>query len=143
MSLAPMIRIAGRGFLRGRIRAGLIAASGDTSWVTDEVIRGYTAGATADFGATLRAFMRMAESREPARLAPRLRELRCPVVLLTGGASHDGGPRPAEIELLRASVASFELVTAQGAGHYVQEERPEVVVEAVERVRAIGVAVGS
>jgi len=134
MSFAPMIRLAGRGFVRGRIHRGLIAASGDTAWVNDEVIAQYTAGATADLGATLRAYLRMGEAREPERLAPRLVELGCPVRLLLGGAPHDGGPNERERELLRSSIAGFTVRTVPGAGHYLQEERPDQVAAAVRLV---------
>ncbi len=134
MSFAPMIRLAGRGFVRGRIHRGLIAASGDTAWVNDEVIAQYTAGATADLGATLRAYLRMGDAREPERLAPRLGELACPVRLLLGGAPHDGGPNERERELLRSAIPGFTMESVPGAGHYLQEERPDQVAAAVQHV---------
>jgi len=133
MSLAPFIRLAGSGFLRGRIRSMMRHASGDTTWVTDRTIEGYTAGATADLGATLHAFIGMSHAKEPAPLAPHLREVRCPVTLLLGGAEHDNGPSPAEVDLLRRSLPRFDVVTVPGAGHYLQEERPDAVAGAVER----------
>jgi len=140
LTLAPMIRLAGAGFVRGRIHRGLLAASGDTSWVTDAVIAEYTAGATADLGATLRAYRRMVEAREPEALAPRLGELRCPVRLLLGGAPHDGGPGVEERQLMERSIAGFSSETVSGAGHYLQEERPDRVAAAV---RGLALAVRS
>ncbi len=131
MSLAPMIRLAGSGFVRGRIHRGLIASSGDTAWVTDEVIAQYTAGATADLSATLRAYLRMSEAREPERLAPRLAQLRCPVLLIVGEAPHDGGPGAAERGLMQRSIAGLSTESVPGAGHYLQEERPDRVASAV------------
>jgi pimeloyl-ACP methyl ester carboxylesterase len=131
MTLAPLIRLAGSGFVRGRIHRGLVAASGDTAWVNDEVIAQYTAGATADLSATLRAYLRMGQAHEPERLAPRLGELRCPVRLLLGGAPHDGGPGDEEQQLMRRSITEFTAEWVPGAGHYLQEERPDVVAAAV------------
>ena len=56
--------MVGSAGLRGRVRSSLVRASGDPAWVTEEAIARYTEGATADFGATLLAFMAMAESHE-------------------------------------------------------------------------------
>jgi len=134
MSLAPLIRLAGSGFIRGRIHRSLIEASGDTTWVSDEVIAEYTAGATADLGATLRAYIRMGEAREPERLAPRLGELRCQVRLLLGAAPHNGGPGEQEQQLMQQAIPDFRTERVPGAGHYLQEERPDVVVAAVRGV---------
>lgn len=133
MSFAPLIRMVGSAGLRGRVRSSLVRASGDPAWVTDEAIARYTEGATADFGATLLAFMAMAESHEPMALAPRLAEVRCPVFLLVGEAPHGGRVSEREIALLRHAVVGFTLEMVPGAGHYLQEERPDVVAAAVER----------
>ena len=133
MALAPLIRLLGAAGLRRRLRSSLEHASGDPAWVTDEAIAGYTAGATADLGATLRAFMAMAESRESMALGPRLAELRCPVFLLVGAVPHAGRVAEGEIALFRSAVAAFDLEMVPGAGHYLQEERPDVVAATVER----------
>jgi pimeloyl-ACP methyl ester carboxylesterase len=134
MTLAPLIRLAGAGFYRGRIHRGLVAASGDISWVNEEVIAQYTAGATADLSATLRAYRRMEEASEPELIAPRLGELRCPVLLLLGETSHEGSPPDAERELMRRSITGFSAESVSGAGHYLQEERPDLVAAAVRLV---------
>jgi len=136
MSMAPLIRLLGANRLRGRIRASLVASSGDVSWVTDEAIVRYTEGATEDLGATLRAFMAMAESREAMALAPRLVELRCPVFLLVGDVPHAGRVSDREVELLRSRVPAFTIDLVPGAGHYLQEERPDIVAAVVERALA-------
>jgi pimeloyl-ACP methyl ester carboxylesterase len=106
-------------------------SSGDPSWITEEVIAQYTAGAAADLDATLKAFLRIADAKEPERLGPRLVEIQCPVVLLQGLAEHDGSVGQAELDLLADSVKRFTMVPVPGAGHYLQEEQPGAVVRAI------------
>jgi len=139
-SVTPLIRLAGGKFFRGQIHRGLVAASGDTAWVNDEVVAHYTAGATADLGATLGAYQRMGEAREPELLASRLGELRCRVLLLLGEAPHTGGPPEAEQALMRRWITGFSSELVPGAGHYLQEERPDLVAAAV-RVVAVATSV--
>jgi pimeloyl-ACP methyl ester carboxylesterase len=131
MTFAPLVRLLGARFFRGRIRRGLVAVSGDATWVTDEVVSEYTRGASADLAGTLRAFRRMGDTREPEPLGPRLGEVRCLVHLLLGGVPHNGSPSAAEQELMRRSLAGFSTDTVAGAGFYLQEERPDLVVAAV------------
>lgn len=133
MGFAPLLRLAGSGFVRHRLARELLAVSGDGGWVSDEVVAAYSAAAAKDLGGTLRAYRRMAAAHEPAALAPRIGQLRCPVHLLLGGVPHHGAPSGAEQEALRTSVASFTAESVPGAGHYLQEERPDVVVAAVRR----------
>src|SRR5206468_2765905 len=95
MKLDPWIRLfGGVKLVRKKIRGQLIRASGDSSWVTEGVVDGYTAGAAHDLDATLKAFLAMAERREPERLRPHLGEVRCPVRLLLGTATPEGGIGP-------------------------------------------------
>lgn len=137
MRLAPWVKLLG-GVRRVRraVHRSLVAASGDTTWVTDEVVAAYTAGAAADLDATLRAYLGMVEAREPERLAGRLADVRSPVRLVLGTAPHAGGPAPAERALLRARLPWFAEDTVGGAGHYLHEERPGAVLEAVGRMAA-------
>jgi pimeloyl-ACP methyl ester carboxylesterase len=131
MAFAPWIRLfGGVRLIRGRIHRSLIAASGDTSWVSDQVVDGYAADASADLTGTLRAYLGMAEAREPEPLAPHLKDIRCPVLLLIGGAPHDGGVREAEVVLLERDIPAFTIETVPRAGLYLQEERPDAVAEA-------------
>ncbi len=134
MTFVPWIKwFGGVKLVRKQIRKGLIKVSGDTTWVTDEVVDGYTAGAQADLDATLKAFLGMAASKEREKLLPHLAEIHCPVRLLLGGAPHDGAPSSKEIEALRSGLSRLAVDTIAGAGHYIHEEQPEPVVEAVER----------
>lgn len=132
MRFAPWIKwFGGLRRIRGTIHKSLVAASGDTSWVTDSVVNAYTAGAAADLDGTLKAFLRMADAREPERLAPHLGAIRCPVRLLVGTAPHAGAVPVGEVDKLRDGLRLFAVDSVPGSGHYIYEERPEVVVAAV------------
>jgi pimeloyl-ACP methyl ester carboxylesterase len=137
MGLAPWIKLfGGVRLIRTRIRHNLAAVSGDPSWVSDSVVDGYTVGAARDLDGTLKAFIAMAHARERERLRPHLHEITCPVLLLLGGAPHDGGPQPAEVTELAESLPRFTVDTVSGVGAFVHEERPAAVVAAVARLAA-------
>lgn len=132
MQLIPWIKwFGGIGLVRRKIRRSLIAASADTTWVTDEVVNGYTQGAAADLDGTLRALLAMGRAREPQRLSAQLARVRCPVRLLLGGHPHANGPRAQELRLLADSLPWFAVDTLPGVGHFIYEERPAAVVQAV------------
>jgi pimeloyl-ACP methyl ester carboxylesterase len=77
----------------------------------------------------------MADARESEKLAPHLAAIRCPVVLVVGGARHDGEVGPQEVDLLRHRLRSFVLDSVPGAGHFVYEEQPTAVMAAVAQLR--------
>lgn len=134
---APLLKLLGGvALVREQIRRYLIAESGDTAWVSDETVHGYTAAAEADLGATLRAYSAMAEAVEPEPLAPNLRRIRCPVRLLVGGVPRRSRLGAHEVDRLRGAIAAFGVDTVPGAGHFVHEERPEVVAAAIRRLAA-------
>src|SRR5437762_8249103 len=57
MKLAPWIKLfGGVKLVRKKIRGQLIKASGDASWVSEQVVDGYTAAAAHDLDGTLRRF---------------------------------------------------------------------------------------
>lgn len=135
LRFAPWIKLLGGvKLIRWKIRRVLLSSSGDRTWVTDDVVTGYTAAAAANLTATLKAFIAMAASPEPEKLAPHLGEITCPVLLLEGGAPHDGDVGAAEVVLLQRALPDFTLDSVPGAGHFLQEERPDIVVETVERL---------
>jgi pimeloyl-ACP methyl ester carboxylesterase len=137
LRFAPWIKLfGGVRLVRRKVRGLLLASSGDPVWVTEDVIQGYTAGASRNLDATLKAYLAMASARESERLAPHLVEIHCPVRLLVGTARHDGGVPDHEVRLLAQTLRSFALDSAPGAGHYIQEEQPAAVVNAVDRLRA-------
>ena len=132
MRFVPWIKwFGGVRRIRAAIRSSLVAASGDTSWITDSVVSGYTAGAAADLDGTLKAFLRMAEAREPERLVPHLSAIHCSVRLLIGTAPHEGVVPPADVEQLRTTLPSFTIDSVPGSGHYIYEEQPWAVLAAV------------
>jgi pimeloyl-ACP methyl ester carboxylesterase len=135
LRFAPWIKLfGGVKLIRWKIRRVLLSSSGDRTWVTDEVVTGYTAAAAANLTATLKAYLAMAASPEPEKLAPHLGEIACPVLLLQGGAPHDGDVGAEEVVLLQRALPDFTLDSVPGAGHFLQEERPDIVVGTVERL---------
>jgi len=145
LKFAPLIKLLGRKGLTNELAGNLRASSGDTAWVTRDVIAGYAEHSARDVGATLDALKGMARSREPWLLEPELAQLRCPVRLLLGGVSHKGGVPQAEVDRLAVSVADFELIVVDGAGHFVFEERPDVVAAAVQALaplQSVGATAG-
>ncbi len=125
------LQLFGVGFLRGAIRKGMISASGDPSWVTDEAVHEYTRGAENNLGATIDAYRAIARAKEPDDIADRLAEVRVPVLLLLGGAKHGAAPPEDQVRLLMARLSELTIETVPGAGHHLAEERPDRVVEAL------------
>ncbi len=135
MRYLPWVKLfGGISLVRRKIRDMLLDSSGDRSWVTDGIVLGYTLGEARNFDATLKTFLAMSRAHEPAKLLPRLGDIACPVTLVVGTARHDGDVPPEEVALMTRSIQSFEVDSQQGAGHYLQEERPTAVVSAVERL---------
>jgi pimeloyl-ACP methyl ester carboxylesterase len=135
MRYAPWVKwLGGVKRIKPQLRKDLIAASGDPSWVRDEVIQGYTAGAAADLDGTLLAFLAMAEVREPERLGPNLSRIQCPVVLVLGTAPHQGGVEVKQVRVLRERLSNFAVDTIPGAGQYLFEEQPAAVVKVITQM---------
>lgn len=136
MHFAKLLRLGGSGLLRAEVKREMKKASGDSSWVTDSVVTGYTADAARDFGATLSAFQGMAASHEPPEpLSAELHRIRCPVVLLLGTAPHSSGVPPSEVTLLQDSLPALAVDSIAGAGHFVFEENPDTVLDLVTQLR--------
>lgn len=136
LAFAPLLKLfGGRGIVRGKIRGGLEKSSGDPSWVTDEVVEGYTVDALHDFGAALDAFKGMASSPEPWSLRPRLPEIYCPVRLLIGLAEHQSGISEEEMHVLGQHLQQFKVDSVPDIGHFAFEEDPGAVAAAVKAVQ--------
>lgn len=135
MRYAPWVKwLGGIKRIRPQMRKGLIAASGDASWVTDRVMDGYTAGARADLDGTLLAFLAMSEAREPEKLVPHLPLIRCPVSLVIGTAPHEGGITEKDQRVLAERLPRFTIERVSGAGQYLAEEQPASVAEVIGQV---------
>ncbi len=138
MRFIPWVKwLGGMKLIRGRIRKGLYETGGDTTWVTDEVVNGYAAGAAVDLDRTLKAMRAMARAKEPEQLKPRLPEVRAPLLVLKGSISKGGIP-PDEVAALAAAVPVFRLDTVPESGLYIQEVRPVAIVDAVASVLTMG-----
>ena len=77
--------------LRHDVRREIVKNSGDTAWVTEAVIREYTAGQTADLSGSIDAFKQMSKAKERESLADRLHQFEGPVRLLVGTVRASGG----------------------------------------------------
>jgi len=120
--------------LRHDVRREIVLNSGDTTWVTDAVIRGYTGGQTADMHGSIDAFHAMSKSKDEASLADRLHECAVPVRLLVGTVKHPAEVPHDQRELLTAKLRNFRADSVSGSGQYIQEEQPGAVVAAVARL---------
>jgi pimeloyl-ACP methyl ester carboxylesterase len=120
--------------LRHDVRREIVRNSGDTTWITDAVIRQYTAGQTADLSGSIDAFKRMSKSKEQDSLAERLHHFTGPVRLLVGAVPHPAEVPHDQRELLRERLKNFAADTVSGSGQYIHEEQPVAVVAAVARL---------
>jgi len=120
--------------LRHDVRREIIRNSGDTTWVTDAVVRGYTAGPAADLDGSIDAFHQMAKSKETVSLADRLDRCTAPVVLLLGTVEHPAEVTDDQQQLLQQKLRHFSAERISGAGQYIQEEQPGAVLAAVARL---------
>ena len=142
MRFAPWIRILGGvRLIRWKIRQIFVASSGDPHWVTDSVVRGYTAAAGRDLKATLLAFLAVAATREPEKIGPHLAEIRCPVIMMVGGTPHEGDVGLDELALLRRTLPHFIVDSVPGAGHFLYEEQPAAVLAAVRHASLLSATV--
>ncbi|HEX9691668.1 MAG TPA: alpha/beta hydrolase [Gemmatimonadales bacterium] len=139
MRFAPMLKLLGVDLLRRRLRRGLMAATSDTTWLTEDVVDGYIAGADRDFGATVDAYKGMANSEEPYVLAERLPEIAIPVLVILGAVPHRSAPTAQEISLLGTSLPLVRIDTVPNVAHFPHEERPGVLVAALLRLEQMSV----
>jgi pimeloyl-ACP methyl ester carboxylesterase len=122
------------GKLRHDVRQEIVKNSGDTSWVTDKLIREYTAGQASDVGGSIDAFRSMSKSKEQGSLHDRLNGVQVPVRLLVGTVPHPSAVKSDERELLEEKVSRFAIDSVPGSGQYVQEEQPQAVLESLGKL---------
>jgi pimeloyl-ACP methyl ester carboxylesterase len=122
---------------RSEVRREIVANSSDTSWVTPEVVGGYTEGATADLPGAIDAWQGMAKSVESESLLARLGECKVPVRLIIGAVPHASGVGADQIDLLHERLTDFAIESVAGSGQYIQEEQPAAVIAALEELVAV------
>lgn len=120
--------------LRHDVRREIVRNSGDTTWITDAVIRAYTAGQTADMSGSIDAFHRMSKSKEGKSLSDRLHQVVVPVRLLVGTVAHSTEVTNDQRELLSEKLPDFRADSVHGSGQYIQEEQPAAVLAAVAQL---------
>ncbi len=134
LSLAGFLGHFGlEGMVTNKMRTRFRESSGDPSWITDPVMAGYLAPLKGNYQDVIAGYKAMASASERAALAPRLARLRIPVELLLGAAPHDGGPGDDEVAAMHR-LPELSVVRVPGAGHWIQEERPQAVIDAVRRI---------
>ena len=137
VKFAFLIKLFGdNSMVRNEIRKGLVETSGDPSWITPEVLDGYTAGRAGDLGSVLQAMKGMAKAKEAEPLTPHLAQITIPVRLLIGAAPHGSGIVPANTRLLRERIPGLVVDSIPGAGLHIHEEQPEVMVRKVLEMQA-------
>lgn len=134
LSMASWLgHFGGQGLVKSKLRGKFRDSSGDPSWVTDAVMAGYLQPITADYEDVIAAYKAMVSAPEEQPLAARLPHLRVPVLLLLGAAPHDGGPGDNEVSRMKEGIAGLRVALVPGSGHWIQEERPQAVIDAVVR----------
>lgn len=119
------------GKLRHDVRKEIVKNSGDTTWVTQRLIREYTAGQAADVDGAIDALRSMSKSKETGSLQDHLEDIRVPVRLLVGGVQHPSGVKQDERDLLEEKIPDFAIDSVAGSGQYVHEEQPQAVLKAL------------
>ena len=119
---------------RYELKDELTSSSGDPSWVTDEVVRKYSATQIRDLHGSIDALSQMAKAKEKGSLAERLQQCAVPVVLLVGTSPHRAMVSPGERDLLQHRVRRVEIQDIPSAGRYIQEEKPQVVLDALAKL---------
>jgi pimeloyl-ACP methyl ester carboxylesterase len=126
---------AGKGRIKSEMRKRFVASSGDTTWITSEVIDGYTTGGAGDMGAVLRTMKGWLKAVEPDSLAPHLGEIQVPVHLLLGTAPHEAGVSPSKVRVMRNRIPHFAVDSVPGAGLHIHEEQPDAVVREILKLK--------
>jgi pimeloyl-ACP methyl ester carboxylesterase len=134
---APLLKLfGGRRRIRNRLHKTLAERSHDPAWVTQEVVDSYLGYAGADFDGLTRTYRLFADAREKEPLREQLPRVRCPVRLLSGATPHKGRVPEDETQRMRAGLAHLELESVPRCGHFVAEEAPDAVVQAIDALAA-------
>lgn len=130
--LAPIIKLfGGEKKAKSHVVNGLRSASADSSWVTNDVVAAYTAPYKQDFTTTLRILKSVMTAPEPWPLMPRLAGIHVPVVLLDPLAGEKRAIKPEDVATMKSELPQMRVESLPNVGHFVQEERPDLVVAAI------------
>lgn len=124
----------GSQLVRSRLVAGIRANSADPRWLSDEIARAYTDPLLAELPVVSVLASRLAAAREPQPLNSVLARVRAPLTILLGAEPHATGAGAEELALARR-LPVVRVHEVAGAGHFVHEEAPAAVVDAVRAAR--------
>ena len=120
------------GRIKKSVRNGLVNNSADSSWVTDSALAGYTDPLTRNPKVTLRAFQAMGRSVDTDDICLSGETLGTPVLMLVGAVPNNSNMITASsLDSLNLVVPHMDIEWLPQAGHYIQEESPDVVAAAV------------
>ena len=128
-------KLGGKRLLRDKFKKNLEEASGDKSWIDRRTLGRYLKNINGDLDGFISALRAMARSTEPESLHENLVNISCPVLLLAGQAPHSCAVTPEEIDTLRTGLSRFSLQPVPGAGHFIFEEQPDVVIDAIKSLQ--------
>lgn len=135
LRLSPILKLlGGKGMAERKVVSGMRDNSADQRWVTNDVVKKYTAPYQSDFDGTLRVLKSISEAKEPWPLLSRLHEVRVPVTLLLGTGAPKPQVKPEEVEAMRSAYPTLRVESVAAAGQFVQEEKPESIVSAILRL---------
>lgn len=129
-----VVKLGGKDLLRDRYMDRLEKSSGDTSWLDRRTKGRYFRGVGRDLSASMDAMSAMTSQTEPWAMGPRLVEIEIPVIVLLGTAPHEGGLTDEDIQAMKCCLAGVEFREIPGAGHFIYEEQPQAVADALEEL---------
>jgi pimeloyl-ACP methyl ester carboxylesterase len=137
LKLAKILaKMGGKNLMRDRYAENLKENSGDPSWIDRRTVGRYFRGTGRDISAAMDVMVAMTEQTEPWAMTPRLPEIRIPVIVLLGTAPHEAELTSEDIEELRRGLRNVEFREIPGAGHFIYEEQPRAVADAVAELVA-------
>jgi pimeloyl-ACP methyl ester carboxylesterase len=133
-AMLPLTRHLPPTFLLSLLRKELLRGYGDSESGSRSVERYARPFATADGRDALVEHLLALDAAETQALAPRLRELVMPTAVVTG--AHDPFLPPAVAERLAGDIPGATLDVLPDGRHYLPEEQPRAVADAVARLLA-------
>jgi pimeloyl-ACP methyl ester carboxylesterase len=136
LKLASLVaKLGGGRILKDKFKSNLEDASGDKSWIDRKTMGRYLRHVDRDIGELIDTLRAMSRSSEPESLHANLKNIPCPVLLMVGGADHTCSVPAGDLALLESDLKDLTITTVPGAGHFIYEEQPEAVVEAILTIK--------